>query len=904
MISIKHLSIMRRGYRIKPVLLVLLFCITILDMACSGDAHHSGTSAEGGSDAKTGKLKLPEGFHAEHLYSPSEDGNGSWVSMTFDDKGRLIASDQYGAMYRLELPRAGEKDLHARVKVERLHLVSQTAGSTNKNEAKIEMGYAQGLVWAFNSLYVVVNHKGDSLFEKKSGLYRVQDTDNDDQFDKITLLQSFTGYEEHGPHSIILAPDKESLYVIAGNNTGFSDMNAYRLPPVWKRDNLIPDSSGQDAGTEPAGGWIAKVDSSGTNWELFSAGLRNPFDIAFNEAGDLFTYDSDMEWDIGMAWYRPTRICHVTSGSEFGWRPGNAKWSPEYLDNLPPVINIGQGSPTNIISAHNAHFPEQYRKALLAFDWSFGIIYAVYPEAAGASYTARAEEFISGAPLPLTDGVIGPDGALYFLTGGRRIQSDLYRVYYGDNTPQPELSAPVLSEEAKLRRQLEQFHGKQDPAALALAWPHLKNEDRFIRYAARIAVEHQPVQLWQQKALRENDPAIRIHALAALARHGKAGLKRDILNALTDIRYDQLSPARQLDLLRTFEIVLYRMGKPDADQQKKLVNYFMPVFPAATNMLNRQLCKLLVYIDAPQAVAKIIPLLETAEDETTEQTTVAQSEDLIFRNPQYGMDLADVLTNSPPAQQVYYALVLSEAREGWTPDLRERYFRWYYDAYKYKGGRHFLGYLNKARQIALKYVPEKQLEYYDSISLNTASLNEVTDWVKIMADGGPGRVWKVDEALAFVQDKTTPRDFEEGKILFAATACINCHSMRGQGGSLGPDLTQLGTRFSEKDILESIIEPNKVISDQYAATVFVLKDGSTVVGRLSMEDDTRYYVSQNPFTPEIIREIPKAEVSAKKMSEVSFMPPALINSLSPERLKNLMAYLLAGGNKEHPMYKK
>lgn len=883
-------------------LATVLFLGVILH-GCKGSGNKPDVVGQDTTDLKIKKLKLPEGFHAEHLYSPSENKNGSWVSMTFDDKGRLIASDQYGAMYRIELPAIGEKDLHSKVKVERLHFDLNKAEGADTGKAKIEMGYAQGLVWAFNSLYVMVNHKGDSLFEKKSGFYRIQDTNNDDQFDKITLLKSFTGYEEHGPHSVILAPDKKSLYVIAGNNTGFSDMNAYRLPPVWKRDNLMPDSSGQDGGTDPAAGWIAKVDSAGKHWELFSAGLRNPFDITFNEQGDLFTYDSDMEWDIGMAWYRPTRICHIPSGAEFGWRPGNAKWSPEYLDNIPPLINIGQGSPTNIISGHNARFPEKYRKALLAFDWSFGIIYAVHLQPKGSSYSAKAEEFISGAPLPLTDGVIGPDGALYFLTGGRRIQSDLYRVYYGDNNQQAGLPAPVISDETKLRRQLEAFHGAPDAAALELAWPNLKHEDRFIRYAARIAVEHQPVAQWQQKALAETDPVIRINALVALARHGNKALKNDVFKALTGIRYSELSPSQQLDLLRAFEVALYRFGKPDAVQQKMLADYLDPLYPAANNILNRQLVKLLVYIDAPQVVEKTIPLLETAKDDTTEQSTVSNSADLIFRNPQYGMDLADILTNTPPAQQVYYALVLSEAKNGWTPELREKYFRWYYGAYKFKGGRQFLGYLDKARQIALKYVPKDQFKHYDTISLNTTSLNAVTDWVKIMADGGPGRVWKVEEALKFVQDKSTPRNFEEGKMLFAASACVNCHSIRGQGGSLGPDLTQLGTRFSEKDILESIIQPNKVISDQYGATVFVLKDGNSVVGRLGKEDDTKYYVSQNPFAPQITREVLKSQVVSTKPSEVSFMPPALINSLNPDRLKNLIAYLVAGGNKDHPVYK-
>ena len=386
---------------------------------------------------KVEKLKLPTGFQAEHLYSPSENKQGSWVSMTFDDKGRLIASDQYGALYRLELPPIGGAAL-AKPKIEKLVIGDGALVDSAKTHGG--MGYAQGLLWAFNSLYVMVNHNSNEEFSRGSGLYRLQDTDGDDQFDKVTLLKALEGEGEHGPHSVILAPDKKSLYVVAGNHTNIPKMDAYRLPPVWKEDNLFPqikDPRGHANDRQAPGGWIAQVDSLGQRWELISAGFRNPFDIAFNEAGDLFTYDSDMEWDFGMPWYRPTRIAHVTSGSEFGWRTGNGKWSTVYPDNLPPVLNIGQGSPTNVVYAGNAKFPAKYRNSLLAFDWSFGIIYAIHLQPEGSSYKATAEEFISGSPLALTDGVIGPDGALYFLTGGRRLESDLYRVRYtGDEANQ------------------------------------------------------------------------------------------------------------------------------------------------------------------------------------------------------------------------------------------------------------------------------------------------------------------------------------------------------------------------------------------------------------------------------------------------------------------------------------
>ncbi|WP_200878837.1 hypothetical protein, partial [Caballeronia sordidicola] len=96
---------------------------------------------------------------------------------------------------------------------------------------------------------------------------------------------------------------------------------------------------------------------------------------------------------------------------EMALRTSKENWAPSYIDNLTAILNVGQGSPTNLVSSYNARFPEKYRRGLLAFDWTFGIIYSVQRIPDGSSYKTTAEEFLSGQPLPLTDGLIGPDGA-------------------------------------------------------------------------------------------------------------------------------------------------------------------------------------------------------------------------------------------------------------------------------------------------------------------------------------------------------------------------------------------------------------------------------------------------------------------------------------------------------------
>jgi putative heme-binding domain-containing protein len=872
----------------------LIIISTFLIVACK-----SPVKTPEDTNPKTKKLKLTEGFTAEHLYSPSENNQGSWVALTFDDKGRMITSDQYGLLYRLTIPAFGSDTITPTI--EKLLL------ETGEAIDSIGMGYANGLLYAFNSLYIMINNESDNAeFQRKSGLYRLQDTNQDDTFDKITLLKEFVGHGEHGPHSIVLSPDKKSLFVISGNHTDVPEMDSYRLPSNWQEDNLFPlikDPRGHANDRMAPGGWVANLDPEGKHWELYSAGNRNAFDMAFNELGDLFVYDADMEWDFGQPWYRPTRIVHATSGSEFGWRTGNSKWSPSFPDNLPPVINIGQGSPTNLLHLKDANFPEKYKSSLLAFDWSFGIIHAIHLKPDGASYTAEREEFLSGLPLPLTDGIIGSDGALYFLTGGRRLESDLYRIVYTGSENTDSVKPAPLTAENKLRRSLEKLHDKGTaPDAVDIAWPHLSHSDRHIRYAARMVLEHQPVALWSKKTLDEKNVVAATQALISLARLGDKSLKNSYFSKLLSINYNALNEGQQIDILRAFELGILRFGTPTEAQKVSISDYLSPAYPAKTAQLNRSLSKILLYLDAPEAITKTLALMKTGKEDTKSlmNETATTSQDLILRNPQYGNSIAEMLSKMPPQQHTYYATVLTIAKKNWTKEQREEYFSWFKKAFEFKGGMSYAGFINKTRELALANVPKSELAHYEVISKKDELANENNE--DMIYPKGPGKRWNTEDAQVIAESKLENRNFEIGKAMYTATTCKMCHSMKGDGGVIGPDLTQLGTRFSVKDLLESIIEPSKVISDQYAATQFSLKDGSSIVGRLISENDKVFNVSQNPYDPTVLEVIPKINVVSYKSSAVSTMFPELINSLNEDELKDLIAYLMSGGNKNNIMF--
>jgi glucose/arabinose dehydrogenase len=285
-------------------------------------------------------LRLPEGFKAQLLYTVPLDRQGSWVCLTADPKGRLIASAESGKLYRITPPPVSG------------------GGETKVEPINLAIGNAQGLLCAFDSLYVVMS-------SDKSGLYRVRDTDGDDQYDRVELLRRFEGRSEHGPHAVVLSPSRDALYIVGGN-ASYPDPppDASAFLASWSEDRLQKRIGASDGTLSPKrpGGWVCRTDPQGKHFSLVAMGFRNPYDLAFNSDGELFTFDSDMEWDAGTPWYRPTRVNHVIKGVDFGWRAGTAKWPDDYLDSLGSVVDIGFSSPTGLTFGQGAKFPAVTRR--------------------------------------------------------------------------------------------------------------------------------------------------------------------------------------------------------------------------------------------------------------------------------------------------------------------------------------------------------------------------------------------------------------------------------------------------------------------------------------------------------------------------------------------------------------
>ena len=811
---------------------------------------------------------LPD-FKVELLYSVPGGDEGSWVNLCTDDKGRIYASDQYGGLYRFNMPAAG-----------------QTLSQADVQKVPAEIRAVNGMLFAFGALYVGVND-----YEKKipSGLYRITDSDNDDMPDKVELLRAIDSGGDHGVHAVLLTPDGKGLYLITGNNAVLTEtVPTSPVQKLWGDDHLLPrmpDGRGHNRHVMAPGGNVYRVSPDGKEFIQFANGFRNIFDGGVNREGELFVYDADMEYDFNTSWYRPTRINHVVSGAEFGWRNGAGKYPEFYYDSLPATLNIGPGSPTGCTFGYGAKFPAKYQDAFYALDWSWGKIYAVHLKPSGSTYTATKEEFVTGGPLPVSDAIIGKDGAMYFTIGGRRVQSGLYRVTYtGKESTAPVTTKPQITRASELRRELAAFHGKADPKAVAFAWPHLSDKDRFIRSAARTVLEHNPISEWESKALNEKNATAQLEALLALTRmtgvcpthrapdHVVNTAMRDKLwAALLKLDFKKLNNEQRMAYVRLTEIVLHRFGNPDDTTVAAIIAKLDPAYPADNFELNWLLTETLAYLQAPNTAAKAMALIAAAESQEP---------------------------------QIEYARSLRFLKTGWTKELRTQQLEWFLKAANYKGGSSFAIFIEFIRKDSLAtFTPEENAQLAELIAKKPEAKSAIEN-VGAMFVGRTPTMWTLDELSAAAKTGMKKRSFDNGRKMFTAAACYTCHRFGNAGGMTGPDLTGAGGRYSPHDLLDNIINPSKVINEQFAPIIVTKNDGTVMSGVVVNLSGDGVTLNTDLTDPNQRVNVDRKEVKSIELSTVSPMPPMLLAMLKKDEILDLLAYVLSGGDKANAMFGK
>ncbi|HKB01438.1 MAG TPA: c-type cytochrome, partial [Gemmataceae bacterium] len=490
----------------------------------------------------------------------------------------------------------------------------------------------------------------------------------------------------------------------------------------------------------------------------------------------------------------------------------------------------------------------------------------------------------------------------------------LWRVTYTGQEP----TEPVEykdDREAKLhslRKEIERYHRPAMDAEKAVEFvlPHLKHEDRFIRYAARIALENQPVKLWQDRVLTDDSNLDGfLEGVVALARQGDRSLQPRLLaalNARLDARPIQVgngpSAADRLEtgeramvgILRAYGLAFTRMGEPDRETAAGIARRLDRYSPGKSDFVNRELCQVLVYLKSPTVVAKTIEQLKRPSVHTPQPGMA----DVIARNKGYGGAIQKMLDNAPDQQKLAYIFALRNVKDGWTMDQRRVYFGSIAEARSWSGGASYQGFLNNIEKEAFDNASEG-----DRLAIEAAGLRKPFKPKELPKPTGPGKDWTMADVLA-LEGKMKDRSFYTGQKMFAAARCIVCHRFYGDGGATGPDLTQSAGRFSYKDMAESILEPSKVVSDQYRASVVFTTDGKTLTGKVVSDTKDTITVLVDPEDSTKVKELKRSEVDEIKPSATSLMPNDLLKPLNEDEVLDLMAYLLSRGDPNHPMFKK
>jgi putative heme-binding domain-containing protein len=193
--------------------------------------------------------------------------------------------------------------------------------------------------------------------------------------------------------------------------------------------------------------------------------------------------------------------------------------------------------------------------------------------------------------------------------------------------------------------------------------------------------------------------------------------------------------------------------------------------------------------------------------------------------------------------------------------------------------------------IESKTIPVSDLTAFDVRqirSLNDTDLNDrvATLWGEIRES----TTEKLEQIQALKQQLTDQRleqaALSQGRLLFNET-CFKCHRLFGRGETIGPELT--GTNRNNIDyLLENIVDPSAVVSIDFGMTIIITTDGRVLNGLVTATTEKTITLQ----TQTDLKTIARDDIAEMKPTSLSPMPDGLLDNLSPDQIRNLIAYLM------------
>jgi putative heme-binding domain-containing protein len=287
--------------------------------------------------------------------------------------------------------------------------------------------------------------------------------------------------------------------------------------------------------------------------------------------------------------------------------------------------------------------------------------------------------------------------------------------------------------------------------------------------------------------------------------------------------------------------------------------------------LNWLLCETLAWLQSPTVAAKAIALMESAPTQE---------------------------------EQMQYARSIRMLQVGWTTELRTAYLEWFLKAANYRGGASFETFIKFIRDDAVASLTDVEKTSLAELLAKKPVKKSVLENLGEVFAGRTETKWMLDELSAAARTGLKERDFANGRKMFAATGCYACHRFDNQGGMTGPDLTSAGRRYSPHDLLDQIINPSKVINEQFSAITVLTEDGKIHNGVVVNLNGDSMTLNTDLTDPNKRVNIDRKEVEELFTSKTSPMPIGLLDRMTIEEILDLVAYVISGGDSKHKVFER
>ncbi|WP_295121205.1 c-type cytochrome [uncultured Chitinophaga sp.] len=661
------------------------------------------------------------------------------------------------------------------------------------------------------------------------------------------------------------------------------------------------------------GGGIARVRPDGTEFEVFTHGTRNVYDVAIDPYMNIFTRENTND---GGGWN--VRFSHHMQSAEYGYPVLFQHFTDEIM---PALVDVGGGSGTGALFMAEPNWPEKYNNVPMMADWGRSMLYIHRVTTDGPTFKQKEEEFIN---LPqITDLDVDGSGRLFLsawdgagYSGSaskgyviRAVPNDWTYKAFPDVTKASveELITLLKSASAVARlsasQELIARNDKQGiDAALNLAsdatqplyariagiytyaqaagadgieaLTALTKDESIREYALRTLADRkgfvanvstQPF----LDALRDSSTRVRAAAIIGLGRLGRAEVAGELLKIKVPASFT--APAKDVEgphATPNSPIVLPHLAV------QALVNlHATDSAVAAINTPNGTLALwALRYMHDTKAVNGLIaayPLAKTLKVKNQISTTLAR---LYKKEAAY--DASWWWGTRPDSHGPYYKAVTWEGSAAIEKFLKKEAL---------KGGparkQYYTDLDARHRMDIAAFAPAKVKE-------PVAKAEPKVDLEKIKNKKGQvGKSSIEDVLIAVNQIKGDPA---KGKLLFSAQGCIACHSINKGEKMKGPFMGQIGSIMNREQIAESILKPNASISQGFSTVTVTAKGNKTYMGFITEETAAKVVmrdIGGNVYT------VKTSDILSRKEMKTSMMPAGLANSLSYEELAALVTYL-------------